>query len=108
MHEIDSGDAPSIKEKIQRTPANFGKEEETHLKKMLDAGIIQPSVPSLCRLRRKTVKSDGAWITVAGTTWLGRIYPFLECVVFKAGRQLYFPSFAFVTRYRSFEFLSGL
>lgn len=65
MHEIDSGDAPSIKEKMQRTPANFGKEEETHLKKMLDAGIIQPSVPSLCRLRRKTVKSDGAWITVA-------------------------------------------
>jgi hypothetical protein len=28
---------------MRRTPVGFEKEEETHLQKMLDAGVIRPS-----------------------------------------------------------------
>ena len=59
VHEIDSGDAPSIKEKMRRTPANFGKEEETHLKKMLGAGIIQSSVSEWVSVPLQIEKKDG-------------------------------------------------
>ena len=43
-HEIDTGDARPIKQRIRRTPMCFAHEEESHLKKMLDAGIIEPSI----------------------------------------------------------------
>lgn len=42
-HSIDTGDAKPIKQRI-RTPQCFVGEEEKHLNKMLDAGIIEPSV----------------------------------------------------------------
>ena len=46
VHEIDTGNAPPppVKEKKRRTPAFFSGEEEAHLMKMLDAGVIQPSI----------------------------------------------------------------
>jgi hypothetical protein len=43
-HEIDIGDAQPIKERMRRTPLFFAGEEEAHLEKMLDAGVIQPSI----------------------------------------------------------------
>ena len=42
-HEIDTGNARPIQLRMRRTPACFVQEEEAHLKKMLDAGVIQPS-----------------------------------------------------------------
>ena len=44
MHTIDTGDAPPVKCGLRRTPLGFQDKEEEHLKKMLDAGVIQPSV----------------------------------------------------------------
>ena len=35
---------PPCQGKKRRTPAFFAGEEEAHLKKMLDAGVIQPSI----------------------------------------------------------------
>jgi hypothetical protein len=43
-HEIDTGDAHPVKERMSRTPLFFAGEEEAHIKKMLDAGVIQLSV----------------------------------------------------------------
>ncbi|XP_052269133.1 uncharacterized protein LOC127870734 [Dreissena polymorpha] len=43
-HKIDTGDAKPIKQRMRRTPACFVNEEEGHLRKMLDAGVIQVSV----------------------------------------------------------------
>ena len=60
-HTIDTGDAKPIKQGIRRTPAWFAGEEEAHLKKMLDAGVIQESIsewasaPVLIRKRDGTV-----------------------------------------------------
>lgn len=42
-HRIDTKDANPVKHKMRRTPLGFQHQEEEHLKKMLDAGIIQPS-----------------------------------------------------------------
>ena len=42
-HTIDTGGARPIKQRLRCTPACFVGEEETHLKKMLDAGVIQES-----------------------------------------------------------------
>jgi len=41
---IDTGTARPIKQRMRRTPACFAAEEESHLQKMLDAGVIQESV----------------------------------------------------------------
>ena len=42
-HHIDTGDARPIRQPPRRTPLEFQAEEEGHLKKMLEAGIITPS-----------------------------------------------------------------
>ena len=61
-HSIDTGDAPPVKLKMRRTPACFVNEEEAHLQKMLDAGVIEPSTsewasaPVLIRKRDKSVR----------------------------------------------------
>lgn len=64
-HEIDTGDARPVKERMRRTPLFFMDEEEAHLKKMLDTGVIQPSVSEWAStpvLIRKTDRCVGAWI----------------------------------------------
>ena len=43
-HEFDLGTFKTIKQRMRRTPAHFVGEEEAHLKKMLDAGVIQESI----------------------------------------------------------------
>jgi hypothetical protein len=43
-HAIDTGTAEPVKLRMRRTPACFVDEEEAHLQKMLDAGVIQPSI----------------------------------------------------------------
>ena len=43
QHGIQTDQAAPIKQRLRRTPACFVDEEEAHLKKMLDAGVIQPS-----------------------------------------------------------------
>ena len=61
-HAIDTKDAKSIKQHMRRTPACFVDEEESHLKKMLDAGVIKESVsewassPVLIRKRDGSVR----------------------------------------------------
>jgi len=42
-HRIDTGDAPPVKERMRRTPLGFEKEEEKHIKELLEKNIIQPS-----------------------------------------------------------------
>jgi hypothetical protein len=60
-HTINTGDHPPINQKFRRTPLSFEAEEEEHLKKLLDAGIIEPlsspwsSPPVLIRKKDKTV-----------------------------------------------------
>lgn len=43
-HSIDTVDNKPVKQRIRRTPVRFEKEEEAHLQKMLDAGLIKPSI----------------------------------------------------------------
>ena len=40
---INTGDAEPVKENMRRTPLHFENEEEEHLDKMLQTGVIQPS-----------------------------------------------------------------
>ncbi len=61
-HGIDTSDARPIKQRMRRTPASFVPDEEAHLKKMLEAGVIQESnsawasAPVLIRKRDGTVR----------------------------------------------------
>lgn len=41
---IDTGETTPVKERMQKTLHFFVDEEEAHLKKMLDAGLIQHSI----------------------------------------------------------------
>ncbi|MCU7901934.1 MAG: reverse transcriptase family protein [Candidatus Thiodiazotropha sp. (ex Lucinoma aequizonata)] len=59
-HTIDTGDAKPIKQRMRRTPLCFVGEEETHLKKMLSAGVIQPSVSDWASAPVLIRKRDGA------------------------------------------------
>lgn len=43
-HNIDTGDAAPIKQRLRRTHACYVGEEEKHLNKLLDAGVIEPSI----------------------------------------------------------------
>ena len=62
QHGIDTQNAAPIKQRMRRTPACFVGEEETHLKKVIDAGVIQESTsewassPVLIRKRNGTVR----------------------------------------------------
>jgi hypothetical protein len=62
QHGIDTGRNRPVKHRIRRTPLGFAEEEEAQLKKMLGAGLIQPSVsecasaPVLIRKRCASVR----------------------------------------------------
>ena len=43
QHEIDTGDAKPVRQRMRHTPLGFAEEEEKCLKKMLDSGVIQRS-----------------------------------------------------------------
>ena len=61
-HTINTGDAKPIKQRMRRTPVQFAGEEEKELSKMLEAGVVQPSIsewasaPVLVRKRDGTVR----------------------------------------------------
>ena len=42
-HNIDTGDAKPLKQRMRKTPISFASEEKAHLDKMEKAGVIQPS-----------------------------------------------------------------
>ncbi|VDI07999.1 Hypothetical predicted protein [Mytilus galloprovincialis] len=60
-HEIDTGDARPIQLRMRRTPACFVQEEEAHLKKMLDAGVIQPSTSEWASAPVLIRRKDGGY-----------------------------------------------
>jgi hypothetical protein len=43
-HRINTGNAKPIKQRLRRTPLQFEKEEENHLKQILEKGVIQESI----------------------------------------------------------------
>lgn len=59
-HKLNTGDAPSVKQRLRRTPACFTIEEEAHLKTMLEAGVIQESTSELASSPVFIRKSDGS------------------------------------------------
>ena len=58
-HCIDTGESKPIRQKMRRTPVAFVAEEENHLKKMLEAGVIQPSNSEWCSAPVLVRKRDG-------------------------------------------------
>jgi hypothetical protein len=48
-----------VKQRMRRTPACFADEEEAHLQKMLDAGVIQPSISEWASAPVLIRKRDG-------------------------------------------------
>ena len=42
-HQIVTGNAPPVRQRVRRTPLGFQGEEEQHLQSLLDAGIVVPS-----------------------------------------------------------------
>ena len=59
-HTIDTGDAKPFKHRMRRTPACFVGEEEAHLKKMIDAGVIRESNSAWCSAPILIRKRDGS------------------------------------------------
>ena len=58
-HHINTGDHPPVKQRLRRTPLGFEGEEEKHLQKLLDAGIIKPSTSEWASPTVLIRKSDG-------------------------------------------------
>ena len=92
-HQIDTGDARQVKQRISRTPTVFQGEEEGHLDKMLAAGVIQPSnydcasAPVLVRKKDRSVR----WCVDYGAlneVTIKDTYPLIErCLDTLAGNQ---------------------
>lgn len=58
-HTIDTGDARPVRQRMRRTPMGFAKEEEAHLKEMVDHGVVQESVSDWCSAPVLVRKRDG-------------------------------------------------
>ena len=128
-HTIDTGHARPIKLRMRRTPPCFIGEEEAHLKKMLQAGVIQDSTsdwasaPVLIRkrdgsvrwcidyrlLNEVTVKDvfplplvDDCLDTLAGLVWFSKLdanSAYWQVKIKEEDRK----KTAFITKYRLFE-----
>ena len=59
-HQINTGEAAPIKQRLRRTPLSFVQEEEAHLKKMLDVGVIHPSTSEWASAPVLIRKKDGS------------------------------------------------
>ena len=129
-HGIDTGNHPPIKQRMRRTPLGFAQEEEAHLEKMLQSGVIQPSVsewasaPVLIRKRDGSVRwcvdyrrVNGACSrqifalplveecldTLAGNVWYSKLdanSAYWQVKIKEEDR----PKTAFITKYGLFEF----
>ena len=60
QHEIDTGDAKPVHQRMCHTPLGFAEEEEKCLKKKLDSGVIQPSNSDWASLSVLIRKKDGS------------------------------------------------
>ncbi|GFO46611.1 Pol polyprotein [Plakobranchus ocellatus] len=68
-HTVDTGQVAPTKQRRRRTPIHFKGEEEAHLDKMLEAGVVQPSPPVLVRKRDGSVRWCVAYRALNKTTW---------------------------------------
>lgn len=59
-HQIDTGIAKPIRQRMRRTPLGFEAEEEDHLTKMLGSGVIQPSASEWASPLVLVRKKDGS------------------------------------------------
>jgi predicted aspartyl protease len=128
-HEIETGGAKPVKQRMRRTPACFAGEEETHLEKMLKAGVIQESTsnwasaPVLIKKRDGSVRwcidyralndvtvkdvfplplIDDCLDTVSGSIWFSKLdanSAYWQVKIREEDR----PKTAFITRYGLFE-----
>lgn len=60
QHNIDTGKAKPVKQRMRRTPVCFAAEEEAHLQKMLKAGVIQESTSDWASAPVLIRKRDGS------------------------------------------------
>ena len=58
-HRIETDNATPVKQRMRRTPAVFEEEEEAHVDKMLQAGVIQPSSSDWASAPVLVRKKDG-------------------------------------------------
>ena len=58
-YAFDTDTAKPVKQRMRRTPACFVDEEEAHPQKMLDAGVIQPSISEWASAPVLIRKRDG-------------------------------------------------
>jgi hypothetical protein len=130
-HEIETGDARPIKQRMRRVPRCFENEEKGHLDKLESAGIIEPSnsewasAPVLVRkrdgsirwcidyrkLRTVTKKDvyplpliDQCLDTLAGNQWFSKLdanSTYYQIRIKKSDR----PKTAFTTKYGLFQFV---
>lgn len=129
-HNIDTGDAAPIKQRLRRTPACYVGEEEKHLNKLLDAGVIEPSIsewasgPVLVRKKDGTLRwcvdyralnkvtkkdvfplplVDECLDTLTGSVWFSKLdanWVYLQVKVKDSDKE----KTAFITKYGSFQF----
>ena len=59
-HTIDTKDARPIRQRMRRTPFNFQAEEEKHLNKLLNIGVIEPSSSDWATAPVLIRKKDGS------------------------------------------------
>ena len=59
-HTIDTKDARPIRQRMRRTPFNFQAEEEKHLNKLLNIGVIEPSSSDWAAAPVLIRKTDGS------------------------------------------------
>ena len=60
QHNIDTGDAIPIKQRMRRTPLGYAEEEKEHLDKLLDAKVIEPSESEWASPSVLVRKKDGS------------------------------------------------
>lgn len=81
QHEVNTGNTPPIKQRMRRTQIRFINEEEQHLQKMLDAGIIEPPIsewvspPVLVRKRDDNVRCCIGYRRLSSVTKRDQVYP---------------------------------
>ena len=130
-HNIDTGDAKPLKQRMRRTPISFANEEKAHLDKMEKAGVIQPSnsewasAPVLVRKRDGSVRwcvdcrglntlttkdvyplplIDECMDTLAGNLWFSKLdanSAYWQVKIREQDRK----KTAFITKYGLYEFV---